>query len=222
MKSIYSIPVSQRRAIALFASLLLVGWIMYLALAERVDAESLPSTGPEQGLMSVNEEIAYLRAGGMSDDDAVIQNLLELKNQLEAMAVQPVVPNPTPGDVIRSDGTPTPPSWDRGEVPCEGSVTLRQAMSKLKIDFDGLTVRCAVVPLADGSALQLWLTDNEWALVFRFTWAASLGEAKYFQAPIPAIKDLSTASIVVVDQELRVGETVLDVAALAVEAHSGS
>jgi len=188
-------------------AILIVGLVSFMvdvaATASPTEDPGGEMTGPEAGLTLVEAEIEHLQAKRISEDDLAMQTLLELKTDLQELADGPALPEPDPAEVDRLlNLAPSEPSWDHGEVPCEGGSD-RHALESLGVVFEGVTLRCAVVPRQDGSALMVFVSDEGWAMARKAEWASIGGSAEYALVDIPVIADLSSVSIELVGEDLQ-------------------
>lgn len=190
------------RTAAFLAVPLLAVIIASTALSAQVNSDE-PLTGAEIGLQQIQSEIAYLREKGILDSDPVLQTLVADEARLVQLSAMPPPPPPDPAEVDRLlNLPPSAPDWDQGEVPCEGLD--ESAVNTLGIDLQGLFLRCAVVPRADGSALTVFLTGDGWAIATRTAWASIGGTVQYARVEIPTIEDFASSQIELVGEELHV------------------
>lgn len=159
--------------------------------------EGEPTTGPETGLRSVEGELSVMRANGMAEDDPVIQTLVAERALLLELAKAPPPPPPDP-EVVASilNTPPSPASYDSGEVPCEGG------LGTPNVDWTS-PVRCFVVPRADGTALEIWLTQRGRAFVMHGSWSGAI-KPETAEFSIPLIANLDSVKIVLDGEVLRI------------------
>ncbi|HZD22654.1 MAG TPA: hypothetical protein VE569_04540 [Acidimicrobiia bacterium] len=185
-----------KRLLAAVVGVVIVGggWLLpSLASEDAID------TGPETGLSMIDNEIALMEQRGVSPDDEVMRSLLEERARLEKLATEPPPPPPDPAEVSRLLAIePSPPQWDSGEIECEGSLATKEA------EFTK-PPRCVAVPRPNGDLLTAYLTDEGWAFVTVQVYGGSEpGRIDIGREDIPVIKDLQSARLELVDEQIMV------------------
>lgn len=144
------------------------------------------STGAEEAVRQIDEQIAQLKELGSPEADARVRILEEERARL-LDAIENPGPSPVPVDV---NSEPSPHldagEWDRGETPCE-------PIPGITDGFELPPHRCVSLISAKGEGLTVFLTMDGWALVVTFK--ADYTGADASKVEIPELPDLLKAEI---------------------------
>jgi len=154
-------------------------------------------TGPEKGVILLEQLIEDYESNGMAPDDPTLLNLVKERERLQEIANGPAPDPPDPERVaeILAYESDTPPAWDSGLLEaCEGGLGTPDWP-------DGTTLRCVSVPQDDGNVIVAWLTDNGTAWI---SYQIHGGGLKAIWTDIPVWTDLAQAEFEVEGEEMRV------------------
>ncbi len=211
------------RYLVAFASVaaLLVG-VGVLSVNSAQSDGDLVDTGPERGILMIDDEIAFLEEAGAPEDSDAIRTLQDDRARLVELAAQPPKPVPDPAEVERLLNLTAPPSdLTSSEYECEGSSLTKG------VDFPDV-LRCLTIGRENGNRLDVWLTEDGWAFTTLFLWDGLWDGGRDPAVPppeeqdIPAITDLASVILEIVGEDIRITSESQDITIRTQEWFSGA
>jgi len=182
----------------ILAVVALAGLVGGMAVDMASGGDPTELTGPELGILMLENELQALRDDGRSEEDPAIVTLREDIERLQELASGPPPDPPDPERVaeLMAHERSSEPEWPVGWVSCDWAWGLEE----LDESIDG---QCASIPQDDGGSVYVAILDNGRAWVYYRVHPAD-GKTRTLWVDIPVISDIKSAEFEVDGAELQV------------------